>query len=109
MYAVEAPQYQEGKYAPTEDRDNPAQRFGHANSCPALYLRGVRAQFLHDPCDGCVCPPRPDWGGGKGYSGGVRNMGDSPFRQLQPYLAECDFGGTFPTGTNGSDAENWAN
>jgi hypothetical protein len=74
-------------------------RFGHSFSCPAMQLPG-------EDCE-CECPPRPEKGGGKGYSGG--HQGGRPTSADGSYWSSaCAYGGDVPTGTNGTDTEVWA-
>lgn len=88
--------FEVGLGPPRADGDA-AIRYGPSASCPFI------------PLDDCVCPPRPEFGGGRGYSGGPSSEGQNPFSALPPSTAgDCAFGGDVPNGTNGVDAESWA-
>lgn len=78
--------------------------FGHSQSCTFW--------VAPENCDECGCesviPPRPIPGTvpPRGLSG--ESEGDDPTREWQQWTTICAFGGTVPTGTNGSDTESWA-
>jgi hypothetical protein len=45
-------------------------------------------------------------GGGSGHTGGEE--GDAPTEALPAWTSYCNLGGTVPTGTNGTDTEDWS-
>jgi hypothetical protein len=80
---------------------DPIADYGIPESCHFFVARVA----IEDDCD-CECPPRPAFGGGQGFSGDAE--GDDPTRAMTPWTVVCEFGGEVPTGTNGTDTENWA-
>jgi hypothetical protein len=71
-------------------------------------LRLIITYSLPTDWDYCSCAPHPEFGGGRGHSGGVLSEGDNMAAALPAWTSYCALGGTVPTGTNGTDAESWA-
>lgn len=95
------PGYGEGQFRPTGTATSPL--FGHSISCtfwtvpPDCDVCGC--ECLCEPPAGSKLPPT-------GLSGIAK--GDDPTRALAQWDAMCAYGGDVPTGTNGTDTENWA-
>jgi hypothetical protein len=82
---------------------DPIADYGIPESC---HFFVSRVEIPDCECEDEECPPKPEFGGSKGFSGGAE--GDDPTRVMTPWTIVCAFGGEVPTGVNGTDTENWA-
>jgi hypothetical protein len=82
---------------------DPLGDYGIPESC---HFFVSRVEIAECECEDEECPPKPAFGGGRGFSG--ESEGDDPTRLMTPWTVVCAFGGEVPTGTNGTDTENWA-